>query len=100
MVAESEKRRRAGMLGVGLDREQDGSTRISRGSNFLLVGGSQQTHEVMQETAVKVNERLERRGRSLDDVSPVEFCDILHDVRDAIGADRDDHPDTERKDTR
>ena len=37
------------MLGVGLDN-QDGQKRITKGENFVLVGGSEETHERMTES--------------------------------------------------
>ena len=42
------------MLGIGLD--SDGHKRITKGENFALVGGTKETHEVMTETAMKINE--------------------------------------------
>ena len=66
------------MLGVGLDAE-DGQKRITRGKNFLLAGGSEETHATMQETAVKVNEHLDREGKRLEDVSSEELGDIIHE---------------------
>ena len=45
-----------GLLGVGLDSD-DGKKRVSRGPNFVLMGGSRDTHERMQEVAVRFNER-------------------------------------------
>lgn len=77
------------MLGVGLDNE-DGQKRLTRGKNFLLVGGSEETHGVMQETAVKINEKLDKRGKRLEDVSRNELNDIVQDVVDSIGVDRRD----------
>ena len=68
------------MLGIGLDNE-DGHKRLTRGDNFLLVGGSEETHEVMQETAIKVNEQLAKRGKRLEDASPQELRDIFHDIQ-------------------
>ena len=56
------------MLGLAFDAD-DGHKRLTRGENFVLFGGSQETHAVMQETAVKINERLDRDGRRLEDVS-------------------------------
>jgi hypothetical protein len=70
---------KAGFLGVGLDNE-DGHTRLTRGENFVLYGGSQETHGQMQETAVKINEELSRRGKRLEDCTPREFADILHEA--------------------
>ena len=69
----------AALLGIGLDNE-DGHKRLTRGKNFVLVGGSQETHSRMQETAIKVNEHLDRKGKRLEDVSPKEFCDIMERV--------------------
>ena len=69
---------------LALDNE-DGHTRLTRGKNYVLCGGSQDTHAVMQETAVKVNEHLDRRGKRLEDVSIDELRDICHDARDSAG---------------
>ncbi len=80
---QSSKRSKAGLLGVGLDGS-DGHTRITRGDNFLLLGGSSDTHEVMQETAIKLNEELKSRRTTLDAVSAPELRDILHLVHDQI----------------
>lgn len=68
----------AALVGLAFDAE-DGHTRMTRGKNFVLCGGSEQTHAVMQETAEKVNENLERRGRRLEDVSHGELRDIICD---------------------
>lgn len=83
MKATPRRRRSAAMLGLGLDND-DGHTRLTRGKNFVLVGGSQQTHAVMQETAVKVNEHLDRRNKRLDDVSVGELRDICHEVAESV----------------
>jgi hypothetical protein len=72
------KRKRALMLGVGLD--SDGHKRVTTGENFALVGGSKETHEVMTEKAVKINEKLAAKGKRLDEVSHEEFDDIAHSV--------------------
>ena len=73
------RQRKAGMLGVAFDAE-DGQTRITKGDNFLLCGGSQETHEVMQETATKINEELTHRSQRLEDVSLRELRGIARDV--------------------
>ncbi len=72
----SSKNAKALLLGLGLDNK-DGHLRITRGPNFQLMGGSCETHEVMQETAVKVNEELARRGKRREDEGPNEVKDIL-----------------------
>lgn len=72
------KKRKAMLLGVGLD--SDGHKRITTGPNFALVGGSEETHERMTETAIKINEKLKARGKALETVSREEFDDIAHEV--------------------
>ena len=81
MRAAKEDRKSAALLGLAFDNA-DGHTRLTRGKNFLLVGGSQETHAVMQETAVKINEHLDRRGKRLEDVSVGELRDICHELSD------------------
>jgi len=72
------KKRKAVMLGVGLD--SDGHKRLTTGPNFALVGGSEETHAQMTEKAVKINEKLKSRGKQLEEVSHEEFDDIAHEV--------------------
>jgi hypothetical protein len=69
-----------GFLGVGLDG--DGHRRITECDHFLLVGGSRETHERMQETAVRFGEALERGGKRLTDVSPDEALDLFRKARE------------------
>ena len=64
------------MLGLGLDGG-DGHKRFTKGENFVLAGGSEETHERMSETAIKVNEQLARKGKRLEDVSREEFHDMI-----------------------
>ena len=73
------KKDRSALLGLAFDAE-DGHKRITRGPNFLMAGGSQETHGMMQETAVKIHEHLDREGKQLSDVSPGEFRDIVEEI--------------------
>lgn len=73
------KKRNALLLGVGLDAK-DQHTRVTVGKNFRLVGGSEETHGSMQEKAVKMNEHLDRRGKTLDSVGREEFMEIADKV--------------------
>jgi hypothetical protein len=78
MSNKSKKKRRAAILGLGLD--SDGHKRVTTGENFALVGGTEETHEVMTEKAIKFNEKLRARGKQLEDVSREEFDDIAHEI--------------------
>ena len=66
------------MLGIGLD--SDGHKRVTKGPNFALIGGTQETHEVMTEKAIKINEKLADRGKRLEDVNADEFAEIAQAV--------------------
>ncbi len=66
------------LLGVGLD--SDGHKRITTGPNFALLGGSQETHEVMTEKAIKINEKLSAKGKRLEEVSSEEFDEIAQSI--------------------
>jgi hypothetical protein len=80
MRAAKKKAKPAALVGLAFDAE-DGHKRLTRGENFVLLGGSEETHSVMQETATKINEHLDRRGRRLEDVSIHELRDICESVR-------------------
>ena len=76
-----EDKRIPGLLGLALDAG-DGHKRITRGKNFLLAGGSEETHLLMRETIVRVNERLDERGQKLADVSVEELRDLIDEVQE------------------
>lgn len=83
-AARERQPRTAALLGLGFDND-DGHTRLTRGKNYLLCGGSSDTHACMQETAVKINERLDKRGKTLDEVSLGELRDICNHAKDSVG---------------
>lgn len=64
-----------GMLGVGLDGDGE-HKRLTKGKNFLLVGGSHPTHERMQEFAVRFNEDVRERGKPLENITGRELGEI------------------------
>ena len=75
-----EKAKIAGPVhGIGLDNE-DGHVRITKMDNFRLLGGSQETHEVMQEKAVKFNERLKKHEKRVTDLSVRQFVELAGEV--------------------
>ncbi|MDD4816906.1 MAG: hypothetical protein PHI85_02930 [Victivallaceae bacterium] len=67
------------LAGVGLDGD-DGHQRLTRGDNFVLVGGSEETHEVMKETAIRFGEKLSARGKTMGELSPDEFRDLIREA--------------------
>ncbi len=79
-----ERMRIAGFLGVGLDGD-DGHKRVTRTEDFLIYGGSKETHERMQETAIKFEEALEARGKTLQETEPEEALDLLREATENTG---------------
>ena len=73
------EKNKAGILGLGLDNK-DGHTRVTKGENYYLCGGSEETHDRMVETTIKFNENLNRKGKKLDELSKNEFLDMMHDA--------------------
>ncbi|MCG3133238.1 MAG: hypothetical protein HMLKMBBP_00363 [Planctomycetes bacterium] len=70
------RKRESVLLGVGLDGD-DGHKRVTKARDAVVVGGSRETHELMQEHVVKFNEELDRRGKRLADVThPEELREI------------------------
>jgi len=65
--------------GIGLDNT-DGHVRITRTENFRLWGGSAETHERMQETAVRFDERLKKQSRRVTDLSVEQFIELAGEV--------------------
>ncbi|MDC0292965.1 hypothetical protein OAL47_01310 [Verrucomicrobia bacterium] len=45
-----------------------------------MVGGTEETHDGMVEKAVKINEKLARKGKNLNNVTREEFDDVAQSV--------------------
>jgi hypothetical protein len=65
-----------GVVGIGLD-SKDGHQRITRNEDVLLLGGSQETHDHLQEISIRFNESLRERGKRLRDTQPDEVIELL-----------------------
>ncbi len=77
MVQEREESK---LLGLGLDND-DGQIRVTRVENFHLLGGSHDTHQSMQEKCIKFNEKLDARGKRLDDLEHKELMDLAAECK-------------------
>jgi hypothetical protein len=69
------RRLRAAFIGFGLDNA-DNQQRLTRSDQSLILGGSEETHAHLQETAVRMESELERLGRDLGDLDPSELADL------------------------
>ena len=86
-----QKRSKKLLLGLGLDND-DGHVRVTRGRNFRLVGGSHTTHESMQEKCIKFNEKLDGRGKQMEDLEHDEFHDLASECEMNVVPPRDERP--------
>jgi hypothetical protein len=75
---DSEDRQRM-LLGLGFDN-QDGHKRLTKGEDFVLMGGSEETHKKMTETAIKVGEKLAKKGRTIRTASAEELRDVFGEL--------------------
>ena len=83
-AARAKPRRRSktvvtGIFGVGLDGG-DGHTRITKGDDFVLFGGSAETHEKMQEFTMRLTDKLKQKGKRIRDAGVKELRDIAEDL--------------------
>lgn len=69
------RRLKAAIIGFGLDG-RDSHQRLSTGEQCLLVGGSAETHAEMLETMLRLESELDRRGKRLAEVNPIDLAEI------------------------
>jgi hypothetical protein len=81
VATEKGKRQVVGLIGLGLDNT-DGHHRLTRAEDALLVGGSQETHEAMQDMVIRFSESLRKRGKRLREASVEEVIDLLHEAEE------------------
>lgn len=66
------------LMGVGLD--SDGHARVTKADEFLLLGGSEETHAVMRETVEVFTETLRRMGTDLNHASEEQMLDAADEA--------------------
>ena len=59
---------------------RDEHKRLTKGENFVLVGGTEATHDQMTEGAIKFNETLQKKGKTLEEIDRQEFKDIARET--------------------
>lgn len=64
------------LLGVGFDSD-DGHVRITKGENYDVFMGSDESHEYIRQLICKIEDALKQKNLSLDDLSPEEFSDFV-----------------------
>ena len=72
---DANRKNKAMLFGLGTDCDDD-QMRITNAENFILLGGSHDTHECMQDRCIKFNEILGSRGKRLEDLGRQELMDV------------------------
>jgi hypothetical protein len=68
-------RRRAAIIGVGLDGPLQ-PHRLITGDDRLVIGGSEQTRAALLETILRLDSELERMGVELGELDPEELAEL------------------------
>ena len=66
------------LMGVGFD--DDGHARVTQGEEYVLVGGSEETHERMQEGVERFRETLHKMGTDLQRASEDEVIEAAFEA--------------------
>jgi hypothetical protein len=69
------RRIRAALIGVGLDSSDD-YQRLTRSGQSLVLGGSSETHDELRETVLRMELELDRQGRKLGDLNPLQLAEL------------------------
>lgn len=67
------------IIGICLDND-DGHKRITQAEQFLVMGGSHESHQVLTQACLKVFENLKQTGQRLESLEPDELIDIINKV--------------------
>ena len=67
------------IIGLGLD-SADGHVRFTEGDHFKIHAGSEESHALMQDLCIRINQELDRRGQILEQLSRKEFVALLRDL--------------------
>jgi hypothetical protein len=78
-------RRKKGLLVGVRTGKGDGHTRVSRGKDFVAVGGTKEAHEHLRETVAEISQEAKRRGRDLAEVRKEEFREIVERAIEKTG---------------
>lgn len=65
------------LMGLGLDRDPDGHAHITKGEDFLLLGGSGATHEAMQDHVERFQHSLKKMGTSFQHATEAEMREAV-----------------------
>ncbi len=65
------------LMGIGLDK--DGHARITKGEEYVLLGGSEDTHGKMQDGVERFRDTLKKMGTNLQRATSEEMQEAAHE---------------------
>ena len=66
------------LMGIGLD--SDGHARVTQGEDFVLLGGSEETHGELQDGVERFNDTLRKMGTDLQRASEDEVLEAAEEA--------------------
>ena len=66
------------LMGIGLDN--DGHARVTKGEEFMILGGTEETHGAMQDGVERFQETLEKMGTDLQRASDDEMIEAAYEA--------------------
>ncbi len=65
------------LMGIGLD--EDGHARVTKGEEYVLLGGSEDTHGKMQDGVERFRDTLKKMGTNLQRATSEEMQEAAHE---------------------
>ncbi|NRA11185.1 MAG: hypothetical protein HRT57_04430 [Crocinitomicaceae bacterium] len=78
-MSEAGKSRVVGLLGIGFDND-DGHIRISHSEHSKIFMGSKESHHVLQQMCIDIEEAVRLSGRELSDYTSDEFLKLIQEL--------------------
>jgi len=67
------------VMGLGFDGD-DGHARVTKGEDFVLLGGSERTHDRMVDGVVRFQDTLRKMGTDLQNASRDQVLEAAHEA--------------------
>lgn len=66
-------------IGICIDND-DGHKRLTQAEQFLIIGGSKESHELLTVACLKTFENLKQNGKRLEQIEPDELIAIINKI--------------------
>lgn len=66
-------------IGICIDND-DGHKRLTQAEQFLIIGGTQEAHEVLTVACLKTFQNLKQNRKRLEQIEPDELIEIINRI--------------------